>query len=579
MLQAASPRWGRFGSKRARWFAGSALVLAVVLLSLSLRTWPDEYSDYRAFPTWDRIKSPFLSPHVAGRVGLNDGTVDLEYNEFWRRNWNESTLAAATRRKQFDPWARHADLPPEQYKSRKETIASLRQLLNDLPLAFPYTMAAGLLAQNRTLHEVTKLLNCLERDTCKPGQTRIIIANWSRFCDYLAGDVSGENIWARSSIDAFQDLGHTVLFAYGTLETLMVYRAMPNLVSNIIMDGDVISACAQAGIPRPLTADEIYDGATVVTGDRLSSLQNQFDVAVGESTPEQAWGWPRLSGDASQDSTECVMRLGVEGGIPIWKLHALHWWTTPSHPLGAGFTSTPESYSTHPAHRNKLKHMFYLGYSIEKWCKQYPRFHPTNRLNQVYVLAKEIRYFGKELNAFYGDGTFADMKNTTGLTFLTGAGNEDDVLPDPGLTNIGRTPVAEFQRHLAESKALIGLGQPWVSPTPYDALCLGVPFIVPLDHWDEDDPTNRNDWSSQHDGLLFTTAPYVYHVRAGDIQGLSEAVQHAVDNPIDVFIVPPMTIEANRRRHQAFVNLDWRILARTLIAEMQAEGIASPFLV
>ncbi len=36
-----------------------------------------------------------------------------------------------------------------------------------------------------------------------------------------------------------------------------------------------------------------------------------------------------------------------------------------------------------------------------------------------------------------------------------------------------------------------------------------------------------------------------------------------------------MTIEANRRRHQAFVNLDWRILARTLIAEMQAEGIAS----
>ncbi len=61
----------------------------------------------------------------------------------------------------------------------------------------------------------------------------------------------------------------------------------------------------------------------------------------------------------------------------------------------------------------------------------------------------------QELNAFYGDGTFADLKNTTGLTFLTGAGNEDDVLPDPGLTNIGRTPVAEFQRHLAESKALV----------------------------------------------------------------------------------------------------------------------------
>ena len=33
-----------------------------------------------------------------------------------------------------------------------------------------------------------------------------------------------------------------------------------------------------------------------------------------------------------------------------------------------------------------------------------------------------------------------------------------------------------------------------------------------------------------------------------------------------------MTTEANRKRHQAYVNLDWRILAQTVVAEMEAGG-------
>jgi hypothetical protein len=33
-----------------------------------------------------------------------------------------------------------------------------------------------------------------------------------------------------------------------------------------------------------------------------------------------------------------------------------------------------------------------------------------------------------------------------------------------------------------------------------------------------------------------------------------------------------MTTEANRKRHQAYVNLDWRILAQAVVAEMEAEG-------
>jgi ribosomal protein L32 len=67
--------------------------------------------------------------------------------------------------------------------------------------------------------------------------------------------------------------------------------------------------------------------------------------------------------------------------------------------LGDAFTFTPESYSTHPSHRNKVKHLFYLGYSIEKWCKDYPRFLPEDRLNQVYVLAKVSQETTREFNS------------------------------------------------------------------------------------------------------------------------------------------------------------------------------------
>jgi hypothetical protein len=103
----------------------------------------------------------------------------------------------------------------------------------------------------------------------------------------------------------------------------MIYRAMPNLVSNIIMDGQDIFACAQAGIPRPLTQQEVEHGATVVPAHELSSLLAEFGLPPAETSDEEnTWGWPRLSGGELQDQRGCVMRPGVEDGIPIWKLHA-----------------------------------------------------------------------------------------------------------------------------------------------------------------------------------------------------------------------------------------------------------------
>lgn len=44
-----------------------------------------------------------------------------------------------------------------------------------------------------------------------------------------------------------------------------------------------------------------------------------------------------------------------------------------------------------------------------------------------------------------------------------------------GLTNVGPLNKTEFYKHLAHSSVLVGVGQPRISPSPWDALCMGVP--------------------------------------------------------------------------------------------------------
>lgn len=94
-----------------------------------------------------------------------------------------------------------------------------------------------------------------------------------------------------------------------------------------------------------------------------------------------------------------------------------------------------------------------------------------------------------------------------------------------------------FQKVVASSRVLLGIGSPGLSPTPYEALCLGVPFINPVKTWDKKDPENKSKWKAQHDGLLYAGVdePYVYHVKVGDRQGFERAIVKAMETPIQRF--------------------------------------------
>jgi hypothetical protein len=141
----------------------------------------------------------------------------------------------------------------------------------------------------------------------------------------------------------------------------------------------------------------------------------------------------------------------------------------------------------------------YLGYSIESQCRKHPFIPRALRNRQGYILAKTLRYFNPDTRAWPPE--FFDLaSNSTGLSFVTGSEHDHRAVSPQELAasvkNVGLLAQDDFYALLSKSLLLVGMGDPsaWVSlyfsaswtklsdrsPTPYDALCLGIPFINPI---------------------------------------------------------------------------------------------------
>ncbi|KAF7320158.1 hypothetical protein MKEN_00800300 [Mycena kentingensis (nom. inval.)] len=357
----------------------------------------------------------------------------------------------------------------------------------------------------RAIHQ---LFGCMERGDCSQNQTKVVIlASYEFIGARQAGSyIGGETVWAMSIIRALKNMGYTILYATGPRVAIEFYHLFDDLVEMVIM--------------HPQQIDECYG----------------MDL--------------------------CLKTETNPAGIPAWRIQALHFWQNPGNPLGRKWTLSPEDYGSNN----------YVGYSIEEQCKMRPFVPHEERLRQAYILAKYYMFFNAKDTA-WPPAYYEAAVNETGIRFVMAASmtTRPDLFPEPkdaptAIHNMGGILSQEdFYGNLSSSMLLVGVGNPALSPTPYDALCLGVPFLNVVRNWDKNHPDDRNAWGTQHDALRKLTTPHVYHVFQGDQAGFMNAIRSAMENPIERFVPEHMKIEAVEFRLGSLIEHDWKAEAEELL--------------
>jgi len=124
---------------------------------------------------------------------------------------------------------------------------------------------------------------------------------------------------ARSTIDAVQDLGHTILLSYQILEAFDLYQAIPKLVRAIIIDPSLITDCLNYGKPQAIPLGQIESGESILaTSDQLV----EFELDASALKENERWGVKNLMGQHAHNRGGCIRREGFEHGIPLWKMLA-----------------------------------------------------------------------------------------------------------------------------------------------------------------------------------------------------------------------------------------------------------------
>ncbi|KAJ7598798.1 hypothetical protein C8J56DRAFT_1157886 [Mycena floridula] len=379
------------------------------------------------------------------------------------------------------------------------------------PIAFPNQTNDW---QNENNKAMRALLTCMRHNACRPNQTSIVLLSSHHFAESIEGRTLGEDIWAASVLLSLQELGYTSMFCPNNDELIRIYPRFPELVKVIILEAERAEHCFE--------------------------------------------------------DKKCIKHVERPLGIPAWKMLSFHFWAGPSNPLGAGWTLSPEDYAR-ISPSNKEQNV-YLGYSIESTCKKIEIPPSAERPLHAYVLAKYPEYFIDE-NYPWTDVSF-EHSPISGLSVIAGLRGDDKHEKDipPGLVNLGSLNQKQFYKELGNSRVLIGIGKPPLSPSPYDALCMGVPFINPILSWNHDEPDDRTKWETQHEALKYENPPYVYNVKQDDVQGFWDAIQAALNNPINRYIVPSMTMDALKSRVADIVERDWKGKAQALLLERQTSG-------
>lgn len=136
---------------------------------------------------------------------------------------------------------------------------------------------------------------------------------------------------------------------------------------------------------------------------------------------------------------------------------------------------------------------------------------------------------------------------------------EGKALLPAGLTQIGELPRYEYGHKAASARALLAIGDPQISPTPYGSLCRGVPVVLPY----YGDSATPEGWKlfaaqhAQHGPANQIGEPYVYTYKFDDAADLVAKMKKAYETPIEPYIPPEMTAAAVVARVKEVLEHDW----------------------
>ncbi|RXK40427.1 hypothetical protein M231_02260 [Tremella mesenterica] len=455
--------------------------------------------------------------------------------------------------KYFKPLVSTQEPSPE--RDRWQSIAKLKALQILLKDIYP---AEGL-TSGRSWNEPTidRLIACLTENTCEKGQETLIILQSPHFLNAQRGLTSGEDIWAASSLEAFQSLNYTLVYTFGVLDTVLVYQTIPDLVTSIWWASADFLKCLQCN-------DENY-----------------------QST-EKPFGAGRQTGTKG-----CPKKEGFEDGIPVWKSWIFHFWQDPRHPLGHGWTLAPEDYAKWKPGKEQNR---YLGYSIESRCRSQKHFSPEEREHCAVALGKLPSYFDPDQKTFTWTNQLdllvhamprgSDRKQFEIIAF---AGPTDEntamgvTLNTSGVVNYGKKPMAEWNSVVARSKLLLGVGRPFTSPSLRDILgpngrpekakteimkahagSIRRAMLRSTIHQSDTQVGQSKSGRSKQVGHAAQQPQEHITSHQGDGNELQAAVLSALTNPIKRYIPPAMGLAAVRERHKQIIESDWE--AEALLA-------------
>ncbi|WVF67338.1 hypothetical protein IAT40_002090 [Kwoniella sp. CBS 6097] len=377
-----------------------------------------------------------------------------------------------------------------------------------------------------TERELRKLAVCVATNTCRENQTSVVIYGhiFAHFHIY-EGYMGGEGIWTHSLTETLERYGYTILHARDDWPYMWyIHNQIPNMVKAVI-----------------------------------------------------AWRSGQYGGAADFMKTNWR-----PNGIPAWKYFVYNYF--PDHYI----STVGDAWNVHSelGYSNNQRNFTFLPYIVEK--PPPTSYIPTEqRPYQVYILAKFVRYFYPGTQPAWEDtSVFATAKSILekefpGFEFVVGCkddrnGEQQEKEPmqvPEGIRNLGIMTKDEFERQLASSRAMLGIGWPTLSPSPHVALSYGIPFISPYSMWGWSRYEDPETWAqSQHNTLKALDEPYVYHVYRGNATQLVDAIRKALKTPIPQFVLPYMTREYQEKAVGEFMKTDWRTKAEGIL-ENRKKGI------